>query len=612
MEQVDVINSKGEVVNKFPLNSAVKGEVSGGGIKPWRQKGTGRARSGSIRNPHFRGGGVAFGPQGVENYSLDINKKLKKKVLQSLLGEKMRKKELIVIDKLVLENYKTQEAEKFLNILPIKKTKTLIVLANQEENKEKIIRSFRNLPYLNISDKKELPPIIEKGYQQACYYFEIIPVKQVVFKGFFKEHFATALRKLEQTKSEYSLKIIMKLVELVAHEISHAVLFNIDIWRATKNQKIENNKNVGNYYELITFYNRLDKQQKEEFRHYLEQMRGEKIIPSQVENHLINLNQDNYAELIVQAKLLLITMSEKIIKCAKCQNNAETKNRCGKSVANIKFPASGQPTYPHCYGGVSYGCERISNKEERQHSRFIKLLPPGEKGICDRYTLTKEQKLAEVIRTGGVRMAEFYGKNLTADQLADQKEAPRSIYEDFVHNQKCGTCGEEPCHLEKKSKSNSGHSLSVSSSDNETKKEELEKKLVEAKRQGVDKKEIERLQSELQKLNNQQKEEVKPAKNNKKINDKNMLIQKPVLTEKGQLLYQKNKIYAFYVLPSANKFQIKQELEKMFQVKIKKVRTSRQKPVLRQTRYLQKSPTRIYTKLRKKAFVELMPGQKLP
>jgi large subunit ribosomal protein L23 len=91
-----------------------------------------------------------------------------------------------------------------------------------------------------------------------------------------------------------------------------------------------------------------------------------------------------------------------------------------------------------------------------------------------------------------------------------------------------------------------------------------------------------------------------------------MIIQKPLLTEKGQLLYQKNKIYAFYVLPSANKFQIKQELENMFQVKVKKVRTSRRKPVLRQTRYLQKSPTRIYTKLRKIARIELMPGQKLP
>ncbi|MEG7978483.1 MAG: 50S ribosomal protein L23 [Mollicutes bacterium UO1] len=90
-----------------------------------------------------------------------------------------------------------------------------------------------------------------------------------------------------------------------------------------------------------------------------------------------------------------------------------------------------------------------------------------------------------------------------------------------------------------------------------------------------------------------------------------MLIQKPILTEKSQLVYQKNKIYAFYVLPSANKFQIKQELEKMFQVKVKRVRTSRQKPILQKARYLQKSPTRTYTKLRKKVFVELMTGQKL-
>ena len=188
MEQLGVINQKGEVVNNLSLNSEkwkiplskwnislanryylanqrqgtkktkTKGEVSGGGIKPWRQKGTGRARSGSIRNPHFRGGGVAFGPRGVENYSHDINKKLKKNVLQSLLGEKMRNKELIVVDKLTLENYKTKEAERFLNILPVKEAKTLLILAYQEENKEKIIRSFRNLPYISISSSKSISP----------------------------------------------------------------------------------------------------------------------------------------------------------------------------------------------------------------------------------------------------------------------------------------------------------------------------------------------------------------------------------------------------------------------------------------------------------------------
>ena len=90
-----------------------------------------------------------------------------------------------------------------------------------------------------------------------------------------------------------------------------------------------------------------------------------------------------------------------------------------------------------------------------------------------------------------------------------------------------------------------------------------------------------------------------------------MLIQKPILSEKSQLLYHKSKVCSFYVLPSANKFQIKKAFEEMFKVKVKNVRTSRQKPVLRQTRYLQKSPTRIYTKLKKKAFIELMSGQKL-
>ncbi|CAG8507155.1 7578_t:CDS:2 [Ambispora gerdemannii] len=95
-----------------------KGEVTGGGDKPWRQKGTGQARQGSTRNPQWRHGGVAHGPTGRENYSLNINKKLKKKVLQSLLGEKMRNKEIIIIDKIELENYKTQVAENMLNNLP--------------------------------------------------------------------------------------------------------------------------------------------------------------------------------------------------------------------------------------------------------------------------------------------------------------------------------------------------------------------------------------------------------------------------------------------------------------------------------------------------------------
>ncbi|CAG8643814.1 4088_t:CDS:2, partial [Ambispora leptoticha] len=108
-----------------------RGEVKGSTRKIYRQKGTGGARHGHRYAPQF-------------------------KALQSLLGERMRNKKLMVVDKLELDNYKTKEAEKFLNLLPAKQAKTLLILAHQEENKEKIIRSFRNLPYISISDSKSV------------------------------------------------------------------------------------------------------------------------------------------------------------------------------------------------------------------------------------------------------------------------------------------------------------------------------------------------------------------------------------------------------------------------------------------------------------------------
>lgn len=186
MEKVDIINQRGEIVSNFSLNPGIwqvpfsawnislanryylanqrqgtkktksKGEVSGGGKKPWKQKGTGRARQGSIRAPQFRGGGTVFGPQGEENYSLRINKKLKKKAFQSLLSEKMRQKEIIVLDKIMLDNHKTKEAEQLLNTLSIKPTRSLLVLGKNEENKKKLERAFRNLPYLKITDSQSV------------------------------------------------------------------------------------------------------------------------------------------------------------------------------------------------------------------------------------------------------------------------------------------------------------------------------------------------------------------------------------------------------------------------------------------------------------------------
>jgi ribosomal protein L23 len=91
-----------------------------------------------------------------------------------------------------------------------------------------------------------------------------------------------------------------------------------------------------------------------------------------------------------------------------------------------------------------------------------------------------------------------------------------------------------------------------------------------------------------------------------------MIIQKPVYSEKSRLVYQKNKVCVFYVSPQANKFQIREDFEKIFKVKVKKIRTSRQKPVKQKTSFRHKFPGKSYTKLLKKAFIELMPNHELP
>lgn len=115
-------------------------EVSGGGIKPWRQKGTGRARQGSIRAPQWTGGGVALGPK-PRDYRYRLNKKVKKIALKSALSAKYEAYEIFVIDELKVEEIKTATIAKLLKGLEID-TKALIVTA---ECDEKVYKSARNI-----------------------------------------------------------------------------------------------------------------------------------------------------------------------------------------------------------------------------------------------------------------------------------------------------------------------------------------------------------------------------------------------------------------------------------------------------------------------------------
>lgn len=133
-----------------------RGEVSGGGRKPWRQKGTGRARHGSIREPQWRGGGVVFGPRAGRNYRKSMPRKMRRLALRSALSIKARDGQLILLDKLELPGPKTREMLNTLSGLT-GDSSALILLPERDATVEK---SVRNVPhaktlhaqYLNLVD----------------------------------------------------------------------------------------------------------------------------------------------------------------------------------------------------------------------------------------------------------------------------------------------------------------------------------------------------------------------------------------------------------------------------------------------------------------------------
>ena len=123
-----------------------RSEVSGGGRKPWKQKGTGRARQGSIRAPHWVGGGVTFAPK-PRDYSYKVPKKVKRLAMKSALSSKVLNEEIIILDKLSLDEPKTKEMAKILSNIKAGK-KALIVMDEKDMN---IIKSARNIPNVQVT-----------------------------------------------------------------------------------------------------------------------------------------------------------------------------------------------------------------------------------------------------------------------------------------------------------------------------------------------------------------------------------------------------------------------------------------------------------------------------
>jgi large subunit ribosomal protein L4 len=175
MSEIDVRSASGDVVGKTTLDEAVfgaqvnvpvmhqvvraqlaaaragtratkkRGEVRGGGKKPWRQKGTGRARQGSTRAPHWRGGGAVFGPQ-PKDYSMKVNRKMRTVALRSALSDRAREGRITVIDQFGYADPKTKDALRTLEALGVS-GKSLIVL----EGVDMVVgKSFRNLETVHV------------------------------------------------------------------------------------------------------------------------------------------------------------------------------------------------------------------------------------------------------------------------------------------------------------------------------------------------------------------------------------------------------------------------------------------------------------------------------
>ncbi|MGK5090739.1 50S ribosomal protein L4 [Deltaproteobacteria bacterium TL4] len=127
-----------------------RGDVAGSNVKPWRQKGTGRARAGCTRSPLWRHGGTVFGPH-PRDYSIKINKKVRKKALQSAFAEKMRNQQILILDDLQLESHKTKTFKQSLDQLGC--SAALVVVDDMSKN---LVLASRNIPGVQVITHRSL------------------------------------------------------------------------------------------------------------------------------------------------------------------------------------------------------------------------------------------------------------------------------------------------------------------------------------------------------------------------------------------------------------------------------------------------------------------------
>ncbi len=180
MPNVNVYNQEGSVTGKLELNAAhfgvkvnpalvhevvvaqkanarhpisnvkTKGEVRGGGKKPWKQKGTGRARQGSIRSPQWVGGGIVFGPTSDRNYSVKVNRKVRQKALFMALSDKVASDKLVLLESFEPKETKTKLAAALFSKLPITR-RALVVVAKSDALLSRMVRNLPNVHLVTVN-----------------------------------------------------------------------------------------------------------------------------------------------------------------------------------------------------------------------------------------------------------------------------------------------------------------------------------------------------------------------------------------------------------------------------------------------------------------------------
>ena len=146
----DVVNAQRAALRQGTADTKERSEVSGGGRKPYRQKGTGRARQGSIRAAQWVGGGTVFGPT-PRDYSVKVNRKVRRLGLRSVLSAKVLRNELTVVDKIELQDAKTKLFAKVLDDLKVSEKKTLVVVGSVDEKIALASRNIKNA-YLTTAE----------------------------------------------------------------------------------------------------------------------------------------------------------------------------------------------------------------------------------------------------------------------------------------------------------------------------------------------------------------------------------------------------------------------------------------------------------------------------